>query len=460
MLWLWGGSPATSRGLVVRRMLWWLAAAVVLLLCEPVFLSLSGPVAGTLVSFWSPFGSVGYVASLLLVASLFCASSFLRGLAVLLEDWVARNLGQDYPTVVPAILSFIAVVCQVGCAVVVLRFGYLAVSDAVQHTSVARMPIKISEEAADRQLYVSLHGPNSAALSPSGTLLAIPAHGTGRSAVFFAQAPGGRTRDDLTKWVRQGSFGGVAFSPDGERVAATIEWYGRASRGYSLVVWDLRHPDDRLFKVDLRGKCESLAFSPDGRTIATAEGFLVVRDAFNGVTYWTDEEEGLPSYGGFIRVVYSSDGRLTVGLTWTGKLVILDAVTGRRLHSAMLSDPGRASALAVGGELAAASVREPPAGKDVRVVFRGLGDFKGRQVRIGRRVSCLALTPAGDVLVAGCENGLLALYDTGSGAELRLVRAHPRTVCAAHFSADGQLLATADWSGLVVLWKRSDLLGQ
>ena len=87
--------------------------------------------------------------------------------------------------------------------------------------------------------------------------------------------------------VREGSVLSVAFSPDGKTIAAG---YGTAigvARG-GVVLWDVvqhtRLPAEP-FSVK-EGSVTSVTFSPDGKTIAAGYGFLGAEFVVAGVVLW------------------------------------------------------------------------------------------------------------------------------------------------------------------------------
>ena len=80
--------------------------------------------------------------------------------------------------------------------------------------------------------------------------------------------------------VKEGSVKSVAFSPDGKTIAAG---YGDSTGG-GVVLWDVAARtaagDDPL--VVKEGDVTSVAFSPDGKTIAAGYGV----DGGGGVVLW------------------------------------------------------------------------------------------------------------------------------------------------------------------------------
>src|SRR5262249_26254228 len=133
----------------------------------------------------------------------------------------------------------------------------------------------------------------------------------------------------------------VAFSPDGTRIAAgTGPWFQvRADNTGELVVRDI-HTDDEVFAIQgLTGGVQAVAYSPDGRTLALAHGVegkesgpgLMLLQADNGKPIWRTAEPGFH----ILSLAFNPDGRsIATGCghfneyTASGFVRIRDAKTG------------------------------------------------------------------------------------------------------------------------------------
>ena len=67
-------------------------------------------------------------------------------------------------------------------------------------------------------------------------------------------------------------------------------------------------------------------------------------------------------------------------------------------------------------------------------------------------VTCVALSPGGDLVASGSKDDSLRLWDAGTGEELRALLGHDNDVLAVAFSQDGDLLASGGRDGLIRLW--------
>jgi WD40 repeat protein len=67
-------------------------------------------------------------------------------------------------------------------------------------------------------------------------------------------------------------------------------------------------------------------------------------------------------------------------------------------------------------------------------------------------ITCCTFSPAGELLVLGCEDGTLVVWDPATCTKLTSWRVNKARVSACSFSADGRLLAAGDVSGLLLVW--------
>src|SRR5262249_42925712 len=69
--------------------------------------------------------------------------------------------------------------------------------------------------------------------------------------------------------------------------------------------------------------------------------------------------------------------------------------------------------------------------------------------------SAVAWSPSGDLVASGQGSGVILLWDAGSGQAIRAFEGHMNWVQSVVFSPDGTTLASGSWDNTVRLWEVS-----
>jgi WD40 repeat protein len=231
-------------------------------------------------------------------------------------------------------------------------------------------------------------------------------------------------------------------------------------------------PSTPLGAAGPEGKCKgpyrvtpglsAAAFSGDGRWLATGGG---ESDKSGTVTLWEvetgKERFALKGHRGLVlALAFSADGKTLASAGWDRTVRLWDVGTGK--ERATLRGHARqvwSLAFSPDGKLLAS-------GSADRTVK--LWDAAGRREKASLRgppAAAVAFSPDGRTVAVGGDDGTVGLWDVGTGKELTTLRGHTNRVAAAAFAPDGKTLATASWDATVKLWAapawrlRATLLG-
>jgi WD40 repeat protein len=279
------------------------------------------------------------------------------------------------------------------------------------------------------------------AFSPDGKRLAS-ADAAGQVKVWDATT--GKTA--LTMKAPHGEATGVAFSPDGERLAA---WYWNGT----TVVWDARNGHEILtVPGHSGGGFLGATFSPDGRRLVSAawdpearQGHVKVWDARTGREVLTFRGHT----GAVSRMAFSPDGRRLASASDDRTVKVWDVVTGREehsltghtyeVHSVAFSPDGQR--LASASRDTTVKVWDGTTGQEVCTLWGHRGSVRS-----------VAFSPDGRRLASAGHDRTVRVWDATTGQELRVLRGHTGRVFSVAFSPDGTRLASASDDDIVKIW--------
>lgn len=297
----------------------------------------------------------------------------------------------------------------------------------------------------------------------------------------------------FTLFGHESRVNGLAFSPDGELLAASsakrvLVWSVRTGRVMRSWVYNTANIDDVAFSPDGRvlaisGKsaftpiifreiangrelpglgemkgAESIAFSPDGKYFAAGEAAAPHEQARLLVWEWATRRLcfAVPAHRERVhRVRYHPEGKLlyTSGLdglarAWvaeTGKEVFVirkhetSGTTPRPLQALAVSPDGRR--LLTGDIFGNVAIWESRTGTPISsgIVARSM-------------ISDLAFRPDGEMIAAASYDGKLYVRDELPDALWRNLAGHTDQVMRVAFAPDGRLLASAGADGAVKIW--------
>ena len=276
------------------------------------------------------------------------------------------------------------------------------------------------------------------AFAPDGKSL-VSGGSDGYVAVWDAAT--GKPRTASYKGHR-GAVRSVAYSPDGRTLVSS-------SPDGTVRLWDLPTTSERAaFNCGPQGG-SSVAFSPDGETVAFTAGGIVLRDVVTGA------ERALAGHLAMVTSVAfdPKDGNTLVSAGHDKTVGVWD-VASRKLrslvkeHLAIILSLAHSPAepLVASGSADGLIVLWDTVANKRRASFRGV--IKGS-------VNALAFAPDGKTFASGGSDKLVKLWDVATGKLLKIFEEHQGALRCVAFSPSGRAQAEAGDSGQIILRDRA-----
>ncbi len=257
------------------------------------------------------------------------------------------------------------------------------------------------------------------------------------------QGIGDRPTKDLSKWLlsvmdgekilHPGPVHSVAFSPDGQTLAVGGE-------GWAVHVWDLGKQEEAGLLLT-KGTVYGIAYSPNGQTIAS--------EGHEEINFWgaaTGDKITVEGSEAGRFVAYSPDGKL---LVTGGKKIIrlLDAATGKELKTLTAKNYVYEAVFSPAGQILATR-------GDKNVDIWDVGTGKLKKTLGTTNVDCVDISPDGKTIAIGFRSGEVGQWDTTTwkGRGATGIKGKLALLSVA-YSPDGKFLVTGDGSGEVKLWE-------
>jgi WD40 repeat protein len=243
------------------------------------------------------------------------------------------------------------------------------------------------------------------------------------------------------------AFERLRLSPDGKLLAVAMR--NSTTRRFFVALWDVEKNEIiRRFKGEMAGQINDVAFSPDGKTLATGGGQYVANPQFQPGVAGPWVRTRLVEQGGRAVNVTESVCEIRCWDVATGNPLI-DLPGHKHWLEAIQFTPDGKSLITAGGTV----------GQPAEIRLWDTAGFRAKVVLGGHTngITCGQFSPDGRLLATGSVDTTIIVWDVaralgGDSSAKTVLRGHAGLVRCVAWSADGTQLVSSAEDGTAIVW--------